>query len=141
VFLSTLISHALAVALMVAAAGAVDQPDQFLSGAAAALHADGGTFRRGRGLDRGQPARLPAGYGAGAQRDSDVLVLGHADLHRGSEVSPQARFLLRANPLYYAVRSYRTILLHSTMPRFEDLAVSAAFGIGVFVVGGFSSAT
>ena len=43
----------------------------------------------------------------------------------------QARILLRANPLYYAVRSYRTILLHSTMPRFADLAVSLAFGIGV----------
>src|ERR1035441_1313387 len=66
---------------------AVDQPDQFFSGAAAALHADGGTIRRGRGLDRRQPARLPAGYGAGAQRDSNVLVLGHAELHRGGEVS------------------------------------------------------
>src|ERR1019366_9671888 len=48
----------------------------------------------------------------------------------------QAKFLLHANPLYYAVRSYRAILLHSTMPRFEDLAVSAGFGIGVFVAGG-----
>src|ERR1035441_9676966 len=67
--------------------GAVDQPDQFFSGAAAALHADGRTFRRGHGLDRRQPARLPTGYGAGAQRDSDFLVLGHADLHRGREVS------------------------------------------------------
>src|ERR1019366_2897771 len=66
---------------------AVDQPDQFFSGAAAALHGDGGTFRRGHGLDRRQPTRLPAGYRAGAERDSHVLVLGHADLHRGREVS------------------------------------------------------
>ncbi len=32
-----------------------------------------------------------------------------------------ARFLLHANPMYYAVRSYRAILLHSTMPSFQDL--------------------
>ena len=37
---------------------------------------------------------------------------------------------------YYAVRAYRTILLHSDLPRFEDLAISALYGIGVFVVGG-----
>src|ERR1039457_171666 len=66
---------------------AVDQPDQFFSGVAAALHADGGTFRRGRGLDRGQSPRLPPGYRAGAQRGSDLLVLGHAHIHRGSQVS------------------------------------------------------
>ena len=34
------------------------------------------------------------------------------------------------------MRTYRAILLHSTPPRFEDLAISAAFGIAVFVVGG-----
>ena len=47
-----------------------------------------------------------------------------------------AKFLLHANPLYYAVRSYRAILLHSTLPRFQDLAISAAYGVAVFVVGG-----
>ena len=47
-----------------------------------------------------------------------------------------AKFLLHANPMYYAVRSYRAILLHSTMPSFQDLAISAAFGVVVFVVGG-----
>ena len=48
----------------------------------------------------------------------------------------QVKFLLHANPLYYAVRGYRAILLHSTLPRFEDLAVSAGFGIVMFVAGG-----
>jgi lipopolysaccharide transport system permease protein len=47
-----------------------------------------------------------------------------------------AKFLLRLNPLYYAVKAYRAILLHSDLPRFEDLAMSAAYGITVFVVGG-----
>jgi ABC-type polysaccharide/polyol phosphate export permease len=38
--------------------------------------------------------------------------------------------------MYYAVRSYRAILLHSAMPGFQDLAISAAFGVAAFVVGG-----
>ena len=42
---------------------------------------------------------------------------------------PQSlRFLLQANPMYYAVRSYRTILLHNIVPAWQDLAISAAFG-------------
>jgi ABC-type polysaccharide/polyol phosphate export permease len=49
---------------------------------------------------------------------------------------PPARFLVRFNPLYYGVRSYRAILLHSAPPDFEDLAISLAFGVAVFVVGG-----
>ena len=48
----------------------------------------------------------------------------------------QAAFLLHANPLYYAVRSYRAILLHSAAPAWQDLAVSAVFGMGMFVAGG-----
>jgi ABC-type polysaccharide/polyol phosphate export permease len=48
----------------------------------------------------------------------------------------QARFLLHFNPLYYAVRSYRAILLHSSPPNWQDLAISGAFGIAVFLVGG-----
>ena len=42
--------------------------------------------------------------------------------------------LLRAHGR--AVKAYRAILLHSDLPRFEDLAMSAAYGITVFVVGG-----
>jgi ABC-type polysaccharide/polyol phosphate export permease len=34
------------------------------------------------------------------------------------------------------VRSYRAILLHSAPPDFADLAISLAFGVAVFVVGG-----
>lgn len=47
-----------------------------------------------------------------------------------------ARFVLMMNPLFYAVRSYRTLLLSSRAPELRDLAIAAAFGCGAFVVGG-----
>jgi ABC-type polysaccharide/polyol phosphate export permease len=49
---------------------------------------------------------------------------------------PWARFLLAANPLYYVVRAYRTILLGSAMPDLEDLAIATAYGLAVFLAGG-----
>src|ERR1039458_6201059 len=105
--------------------GAMDQPDQFFSGAAAALHADGGTFRGRRGLDRCQPARFPAGYGAGAQRDSDVLVLGHADLHRGSEVSAAGEVSAARQS---AVLRGAVLSRHSAA--FHDAALGRPSGVG-----------
>jgi ABC-type polysaccharide/polyol phosphate export permease len=50
---------------------------------------------------------------------------------------PWARFLLAANPLYYVVRAYRTILLGSAIPDLEDLAIAAAYGVAMFLAGGF----
>src|SRR3954471_2291906 len=45
------------------------------------------------------------------------------------EMFPErARFLLAANPFYYMVRAYRKLLLGSTMPNFQDLAILFAFG-------------
>jgi ABC-type polysaccharide/polyol phosphate export permease len=49
---------------------------------------------------------------------------------------PWARFLLVGNPLYYVVRGYRTILLGSGMPDLEDLAIATAYGAAVFIAGG-----
>jgi ABC-type polysaccharide/polyol phosphate export permease len=49
---------------------------------------------------------------------------------------PWARFLLVGNPLYYVVRGYRTILLGSGMPDLEDLAIATAYGAAMFVAGG-----
>jgi ABC-type polysaccharide/polyol phosphate export permease len=49
---------------------------------------------------------------------------------------PWARFLLFANPLYYVVRGYRTILLGSEMPDLEDLVIATAYGAAVFIAGG-----
>ena len=48
----------------------------------------------------------------------------------------RVRFLLFANPLYYVVRSYRAVLLHSAMPSLTDLAIAVAFGAGAFIAGG-----
>jgi len=47
-----------------------------------------------------------------------------------------ARFVLTVNPLFYAVRSYRTLLLSSRVPEVRDLAIAAGFGCAAFVVGG-----
>jgi ABC-type polysaccharide/polyol phosphate export permease len=49
---------------------------------------------------------------------------------------PWARFLLAANPLYYVVRAYRAILLSSGMPDLEDLAIATAYGAALFIAGG-----
>ena len=43
---------------------------------------------------------------------------------------------LLANPLYYLVRSYRAVLLTSSAPDWRDLVVAAAFGAAAFVIGG-----
>jgi ABC-type polysaccharide/polyol phosphate export permease len=48
----------------------------------------------------------------------------------------RARFLLWANPLFYVVRAYRAVLLHSAMPSLMDLAIAAAFGVAAFTLGG-----
>ncbi|MBZ5625037.1 MAG: ABC transporter permease [Acidobacteriia bacterium] len=47
-----------------------------------------------------------------------------------------ARFALKLNPLYYAVNSYRALLLGTRMPDPRDLAVVAAYGVAAFVIGG-----
>jgi lipopolysaccharide transport system permease protein len=48
----------------------------------------------------------------------------------------RARFLLTLNPLYYLVRAYRAALLYSVVPSFRDLAIALAFGLAAFVAGG-----
>ncbi len=48
----------------------------------------------------------------------------------------RARFLLLANPLFYLVRSYRTLLLTGGMPDPRDLLIAGAWGIAVFLLGG-----
>jgi len=49
-------------------------------------------------------------------------------------------FLLTANPLYYVVRAYRSVLLYSTVSDpwqlVRDLAVAVAFGAVAFIAGG-----
>jgi ABC-type polysaccharide/polyol phosphate export permease len=46
------------------------------------------------------------------------------------------RFLVVSNPFYYLVRGYRKLLLAGALPSMSDLAIVAFCGAGVFVVGG-----
>jgi ABC-type polysaccharide/polyol phosphate export permease len=47
-----------------------------------------------------------------------------------------ARFLLTANPISYVVRAYRMMLLGQARPSLRDLATVAALSITAFVLGG-----
>lgn len=47
-----------------------------------------------------------------------------------------ARAVLLANPFYYVVKGYRKVLLGSTMPNLRDIAVVAACATAAFVLGG-----
>ena len=47
-----------------------------------------------------------------------------------------AKFVLLANPLYYIVRGYRSVLISARPPDLPDLAVATAFGAAAFVIGG-----
>jgi ABC-type polysaccharide/polyol phosphate export permease len=49
---------------------------------------------------------------------------------------PRLRFLLAGNPLSYVVRAYRDLLLSYRVPDPADIAVTAVYAIGTFVVGG-----
>jgi lipopolysaccharide transport system permease protein len=46
------------------------------------------------------------------------------------------RPFLKANPMFFAVRAYRGLLLTSNWPRFEDLAMLALYATASFVIGG-----
>jgi lipopolysaccharide transport system permease protein len=48
---------------------------------------------------------------------------------------PKARWLLAANPLFYAVQGYRAIVLRGIFPA-RELAILTAFGAGAFLLGG-----
>jgi len=48
---------------------------------------------------------------------------------------PKAHWLLAANPLFYAVQAYRAILLRGVFPA-RELAILTAFGAAAFVLGG-----
>jgi ABC-type polysaccharide/polyol phosphate export permease len=52
-----------------------------------------------------------------------------------SRYPPKARWLLPANPLFHAVQAYRAIVLRGVFP-LRDLAILTAFGAAAFVIGG-----
>lgn len=46
------------------------------------------------------------------------------------------RFLIEGNPLTYVVRAYRDVLVSAKIPNLEDLGIFALCAIGMFVAGG-----
>jgi lipopolysaccharide transport system permease protein len=46
------------------------------------------------------------------------------------------RFLIAINPLAYIVRPYREMLMGSSVPAWNDLAVAALFCCATFLIGG-----
>lgn len=53
-----------------------------------------------------------------------------------SMLPPRFKFILRLNPMAAVVRAYRQRLLSDNLPDLRELAVFAAFGIGMFALGG-----
>jgi ABC-type polysaccharide/polyol phosphate export permease len=49
---------------------------------------------------------------------------------------PKFQFLLRINPMAYLVRAYRELLLSNHPPDWRELATLAGFAVAAFVVGG-----
>ena len=55
---------------------------------------------------------------------------------QAQDFPPWSRFALKLNPLAYAVEAYRALLLGTRMPNLRDFAIVAAYGVAAFVVGG-----
>jgi lipopolysaccharide transport system permease protein len=136
VFLSTLISHLLGVALMITAAGVVlNQVSAFVFLLPVYIVAIG-LYAIGIGWI---VASLHVFLRDTAQVLSVLLMFWFwmTPIFISQELFPaRARFLLVANPFYYMVRAYRRLLLGSTMPNLQELALVLAFGAGAFIVGG-----
>ena len=49
---------------------------------------------------------------------------------------PQVRFLITANPMAYVVRAYRQVLLRQSVPRLRELIAVAAIAAVTFLLGG-----
>jgi ABC-type polysaccharide/polyol phosphate export permease len=135
VFLSTLISHLLALALIVVAELWMNQISIFLVLLPFYMLALG-LFAVGIGWI---VASLHVYLRDTAQILSVVLIMwfwATPIFLDESKFPAWAKLLLLGNPLYYMVRSYRALLLHSSPPNFGDLAIATAFGVAAFVVGG-----
>lgn len=52
------------------------------------------------------------------------------------QIPEQFRFLIAINPLSFIVRAYRERLLSTRWPNIEELAITSAYAVAVFVAGG-----
>lgn len=136
VFLSCLVSHLLALALIVGAAGVflnkisiflIILPFYFLvlglfavgiGWIVASLH----VFLR----DTGQVLSVVLTF----------WFFGTPIMVPESQYPGWAHMLLAANPLLYLVRAYRDVLLTSRFPSGDDLLIAGAYGAAAFVLGG-----
>src|SRR5579872_4680310 len=136
VFLSSLVSHLLAVALMIAAAGVIDRKISFFLALLPAYMFLIGLFAVGLGWVF---ASLHVYLRDTAQMLSVLLTFWFwltPIMFTEDHIPSWAHFLLIGNPMFYVVRSYRRLLLTSGLPSAPDLAIVAAVGAAVFVAGG-----
>jgi lipopolysaccharide transport system permease protein len=136
VFLSTLISHLLALALMVAITGVwLNQVTIFLVMLPLCMLAIG-LFAIGIGWI---VSSLHVFLRDTAQVMGVVLTFWFwfTPIFVDEAAFPKrARFLMYVNPMFYVVRAYRTVLLDSAMPNWSDLGIAAAYGVAAFTLGG-----
>jgi ABC-type polysaccharide/polyol phosphate export permease len=66
-----------------------------------------------------------------------ILLSEDKVLGSGQPVLQKLRFLVVANPMFYAVRAYRDMLLMARWPSLGDTAVLAGSAVLVFMLGGF----
>ena len=136
VFLSTLVSHLLALLLLVGAAGVVLRQFSPWVALLPAYMLVLGLFAVGVGWI---VASLHVFLRDTAQVISVILTFWFwltPVMISDQKFPSKARLLLLANPLYYVVRGYRDLLLSSRVPNLEDLAIGAAYGCVTFVLGG-----
>jgi ABC-type polysaccharide/polyol phosphate export permease len=136
VFLSSLVSHLLALALLVGAAGVVLNQFSIFLVFLPIYWLLIGLFAVGLGWI---VASLHVFLRDTAQVLSVILTFWFwlTPIFISEDKFPHwAHFLLLANPLVYAVRAYRILLLSSRLPSPVDLAITAVYGGVTFLLGG-----
>jgi len=136
IFCSSLVSHLMALALMIAAAGVVLRHVGAFLFLLPVYMALVGLLAVGVGWI---VASLHVFLRDTAQVLSVVLLfwlwLTPIFIAEGN-YPPWARFVLTANPLAYVVRAYRDLLLGSHAPHWGEFLILSAYAAGIFVAGG-----
>ena len=137
VFLSSLVSHAMALALLVAAVGVVLSQMNVALVLLPMYMFLLGMFAVGLGWI---VASLQVYLRDTAQVLSVVLTFWFwltPIFITEDQFPPNLRFLIAGNPVAYVVRAYREILLTRHLPSFDDLGIIAGAAVLSFVAGGF----
>jgi len=136
VFLSTLMSHLLALTLMIVAAAVIENQISIFLLLLPFYFFAIGLFAVGLGW---VVASLHVFLRDTAQLVSVMLTLWFwitPIFVLESQFPHWARFLVIINPLSYAVRAYRSILIGYGAPDLKDLAAATLYGAAMFVAGG-----